>query len=669
MDGRGFRGHRVGRFAGVSRAAVAGQQHALGLGLDRETGELDRRRDDRFGRVDDLEVERAGVVDRGRDGHHRLPAALGLDGHVARQVTVADVRAEQLLHVVVGRQHDPLVVEENQVRRRPLGVAVAGQQRGVGGHRHHVGVALHAGQIRRLGQCVEEGVAARGVLADVDFRPAARELIEAVAVGDEPLRRLVVVFVADVDAEVAHEAVNRDAGAEAAGADDRDFGVRLAQRLDEGGVVAAEQRGVVFLVAEADVFEVEGRGVAHVGADLAPGAVDGAVGELDEVDDVPHPLVQIGRPARLVGRLEAAAHGDRQDRQRGRADVLGELEILEVAKPVGLVIAPAVGVAAAPFDGADGVLPAVRLVEAVAVDDAAAGEAQGLGVQVGNGQGEILAQTVGTALEGVGRHQRDHVEAHAAARGGGDDEPQLVGGARRRERRGVTLPFLRRRGQGRLGDDLAVVRFQRDAQRPGLAAAAPAGEERGGVSGSVFDREAVVTGVGQARLRPRLAVERQVDVVRVVRVQRPVGRDGGADLDAVGPDRRPRRHAVVGHRVGRGLHADRAERVVLERAVLHEFRVKPAVGGEVDVLEEDAVEGRGDWRPLARGVDGDRRRRRLTRGVLGGGERDGGEGERHQRGNLAKGKFPHKVSIYKIRPRTESATGRPATPTCPSRRP
>ena len=63
---------------------------------------------------------------------------------------------------------------------------------------------------------------------------------------------------------------------------------------------------------------------------------------------------------------------------------------------------------------ADGVLPAVSVPEAVAaaVNHASAGEAHELRLEVGQSLSEILAQAV--ALEGVGRHEREHVHVDVA---------------------------------------------------------------------------------------------------------------------------------------------------------------------------------------------------------------------------------------------------------------
>ena len=97
---------------------------------------------------------------------------------------------------------------------------------------------------------------------------------------------------------------------------------------------------------------------------------------------------------------------------------------------------------------------------------------------------------------------------------------------------------------------------------------------------AALERHAEETAVLYACAHVALAAERKTDIMRAAAERTVVSHLHAAD-------------AVPAHqRVGE-----------LERAVLHQFGVQTAVGSVVDVFEEHAIHGRGDFSPFLLGVD------------------------------------------------------------------
>ncbi len=215
------------------------------------------------------------------------------------------------------------------------------------------------------------------------------------------------------------------------------------------------------------------------------------------------------------------------------------------------------------------------------------------GFRSASSRDEVGAQPVRPALPRVGRHQRNHVEVDAARPVEADAEARAGIGDGRRQRRGDDAP-LRRHRRDRGGAGLFEPRVLDPHRQPGRARDA-ARQHRDDVALPRLDAdrsEAVVGDAVAAGLRG------EADVVRIRRRRRPIG---------------AHREVTLGVGAGRLLPAHERFRE-LERAVLDLLRIEAAVGGEVDVLEEDAVHGRGDRhaRLIGRHRDlGDRDDRRL----------------------------------------------------------
>ena len=503
----------------------------------------------------------------------------------------------------------------------PVGATVARQQRGVRGEAHDVAVALEAGQAGRLGDRRAQRPAALvvvgGVLADVDLRLAAVVAVVALQVVPEPLRRLVVMFVHHLQLQFVGDpppvVIVLAVGERAHRADDHDLRVLGLHGLVDHLETFPEDRRDAVLVADAEVLQAEWPGVAGGGALGAPGRGGGAIGPLDQVEhvlDVGRHFVQ--RQALLAfaplvavgGAGVLAANAGRHHRQGFRADVLAELEVLEVAEADALVVPPDVRLAAALLERADGVLPAVQVAEAVAMDEAAAGKAHEPGLQVGDCLGEVGAQAVRPVLEGLLREQRNHVEPDAAAGLGQHDEAGVAGILLRLEHGGRLRPIRPGGRQGGLGEHRAGGGLKPHRQRATGPVELP-GEQREVVLVARLHRDAVETQVAQAHPSPAL-FDAEDGVLRVGGVERFLVVDGQGALGAGQFDSFPGDQRVPSLAVGRRI---------LERPVLDQLGIEPAVGRPAEVLEEDAHEVgtdrlaggaglHGDGRPLGMGRRG-----------------------------------------------------------------
>ena len=213
-----------------------------------------------------------------------------------------------------------------------------------------------------------------------------------------------------------------------------------------------ELRGDLLLVADTQILQVEGRGMTGIGTHLRPFVGSGvAIGPLDKVDSLSHPLVHLrhrhdilslGRPHVPTAIGSLTAHTSGQDGYGLHAEVLAELEVLEVAETTTLVITPGVLQLTTCLLRTDGGLPTIGVPETVAtaVNHTSAGEAHELRLEVGQGLGEILAQTM--SLIGVLGYQRHHVDIHITRIKYENLERSFLTGAVRRQHGLVFLPGI-----------------------------------------------------------------------------------------------------------------------------------------------------------------------------------------------------------------------------------
>jgi hypothetical protein len=171
------------------------------------------------------------------------------------------------------------------------------------------------------------------------------------------------------------------------------------------------------------------------------------------------------------------------------------------------------------------------VVESVAVDEAAAGEADELRLQVGDGLREIGAEAVFAALEGVLGEEGNLIEGDQAGLLREHDEAGVGDGLAGGEGRGEPLPVRGRRGfDVRLAEEDAVLGLEAHIKRHranGAVFAPGADIEQAGEDGKIIglaglDRDAVEAGVGEANAFARGSDldERAARVVRVERIGR-----------------------------------------------------------------------------------------------------------------------------------------------------
>ena len=213
------------------------------------------------------------------------------------------------------------------------------EERCIGSHSHHIGVALDAGHESGLGQCSLEVVALTcamgGIFTGEHLRALARVLVVAAGVLQEPFGRHVVMLVHQVGLQTAHllpsvvEALA--AGRRTRGAHHLDVGIfgtyGFEERFEALGIHL-----IPLLVADTDVFQSEGGGVSHLGTQTAPLCAGITIGELNQVEGIVDVWLQVGQlyACRLVAGcvLELAGYAAAEDGQGRGSDTLGQEEIL-----------------------------------------------------------------------------------------------------------------------------------------------------------------------------------------------------------------------------------------------------------------------------------------------------------------------------------------------------
>ena len=217
---------------------------------------------------------------------------------------------------------------------------------------------------------------------------------------------------------------------------------------------------------------------------------------------------------------------------------------------------------------ADRLLPLVPALEESTLDDAAAGKAEEAGMKILEELDEIGAQAVLSMRPRVGWEDRHHVEVDRARASGHDAGERVKLGRFSRDGSGELLPGRGQPLERDAAEGAALRVFELDAYR-GWPVRAAVRQKADGVAFAVPDADAAEALVADAEL-PRRRCHAEVVRVRGARGRRGLDRETSGRVGE-------RRAAPAHQRIGK-----------LERAVLHSLGVNPAVGGEVDVLEEDA---------------------------------------------------------------------------------
>ena len=345
-------------------------------------------------------------------------------------------------------------------------------------------------------------------------------------------------------------------------------------------------------VAYAQILQVERLGVTRLGTATRPD-VRRRVGvsplnEVAEVVDVGSHLVHryatlLSGYALGIGSRVLTGHTGRQHGQRLGADVLAEQEILVEAQSARLVVVPDVFVGFALPERTDGLVPAVDIVESLAVAHATAGETHELGMQGGDGLSQVFAQSVLAPFKRRLREEAHHVNGSLALVKGNDDKLCTAVGTRRREHSLIAAPAL-------------ALALQRGLRNGGAVAGAQLYAEA--LLATHKHGEVIVPALLQGYAVPPLVPQRVSTDNGMMWI---LGREG----IGVGDDDVARR--VPG---GGGAPLAAVAAGVFEVAVLYELGIETAVGRVADVFEEDAYELVADGL-LAGEVDGERGSNRL----------------------------------------------------------
>ena len=239
-------------------------------------------------------------------------------------------------------------------------------------------------------------------------------------------------------------------------------------------------------------------------------------------------------------------------------EIVGESLVLE-----GVV--PAVLIQRTVLHRAHGVLPLVAGGKGVALDDAAAGEAEDAGVEVIERLGEVGTQTVLSVLPGLDGEERDVVHVHRTLRQQHHAQTRVGIGEGGAEEDGLLLPAVAADFDF-LGQQILAAGVQQLN-----------GELHGaGIGSAGIGSETVFLALLEADATETFVVEPGTQPTAVVDDAHVVGIAVEAGLGVL------HRDVAKGYPANEGLRE-------LEGAVLHQFSVESAVGTEVDVFEEDAV--------------------------------------------------------------------------------
>ncbi len=218
-------------------------------------------------------------------------------------------------------------------------------------------------------------------------------------------------------------------------------------------------------------------------------------------------------------------------------------------------------------DFANRILPVIHVRHVVAFDPAAAGEAHERGLQAREHLAQVRSQAV--VLPGLGRRHTDHVEPKRALAGDGQGQLRLGIGVRGRQIEREPFPLVRETGDFTFGQVAAVRLLQGHADGALETAGGPGGQSHL-VLLAFDDIHAPVAFVDERRR----ALHLHAQALAIQRVKRPARVDGHLAFAVSGLVQGPMVRPVG----------------ILERPVPHKLRVDPTIGGEIDILEEDAPE-------------------------------------------------------------------------------
>ena len=263
-----------------------------------------------------------------------------------------------------------------------------------------------------------------GIFAEINLRTVAVVLVIVILVVNEPAGSLVIMLVNHVYVVVFGQPPSGFVVATfrpwSRSPTNHDVGILFFHGLNDHQVTFLKGFGNQILIADADIFQVEGCGMPLFRAQLAPLRSLGiAVCPFYQVEHVLHvsrhlvhwyaALLPVSSVAGIL-----ATYASRQHRKGLATQILAQLEVLIIAQTFGLMVSPNVALRFAGFERADGLFPIVHVVQPVAMRRAATRETHEFGLHVGQRLRQVGAHAVLTSLERVLREQRNHVHGHYA---------------------------------------------------------------------------------------------------------------------------------------------------------------------------------------------------------------------------------------------------------------
>ena len=276
--------------------------------------------------------------------------------------------------------------------------------------------------------------AVTGILASKYLRTLTIVAVVTQTMREEPLLIAIVVFVVEIHLKLLHAGLQQvevpALGVGACCADELQLGIlsaessiELFQALRKHSTIATVLLIIVpLLITYTEIFQVEGRWMAHICTNFTPFRVYRTIGKFHQIEgilDIAVEIVESHVNARFRGIwvLELTTQSAADHRQGLAAEILTELEELEKTKAIALVIigeetmaegvVPAVLVERTVLYGAYAVLPLIAALEVGTLNDTAAGEAEYARVHVEECLSKILTHAVLAAFPRVGGEEGD----------------------------------------------------------------------------------------------------------------------------------------------------------------------------------------------------------------------------------------------------------------------
>ena len=362
-----------------------------------------------------------------------------------RDVGISLMAHKHALHMIIDCSADPVSVKPDHVRL-PVDImdiaehwCVAGQS-----HRRRFLQFRHIGRFR---QCVLHAVSPGCVLPEEHFRPVGRVRRIMVHIGQEPFRRLVIVFIhifqfLSACVLPAH-LIGLSIANRARTADQFNLRICFTESLRKPGHVFVKFL-MDFLIAHGQIPETEGLRMSHFCPDAAPVRIRAALCKFNQVHSIPDiffqqfPLCK----AKVVRVQSPVDH-----RQRLTVQILAQKEILIKANAHGLVVTPVVSPARPVFHRTQRPFPVIDPISCIRIQlsvmrQAAARKAQKTRLHLSQGLNQVGPESVLPSLPGIQRHQGREGNLKGSVALCGQKKPRCAVGILRCQQDFMLFPVL-----------------------------------------------------------------------------------------------------------------------------------------------------------------------------------------------------------------------------------